>query len=38
VEGRVIVCAACAEGEEVLDSPRDCFAEQFDFEVALRGV
>lgn len=35
VERSIIVCATCAEGEEVLCCLRHCFAEKLDLEVAL---
>jgi hypothetical protein len=38
MEWGVIVCAACAEGEEVLCGLGYCFAEKLDLEVALGGM
>lgn len=38
MEWRVIVCAACAQGEEVLCSLGDCFAEELNLEVTLGSM
>lgn len=38
VKRRVIVCATCAESEEVLRRLGYCFAEKLDLEVALGGM
>jgi hypothetical protein len=38
VKRGVIVCAACAEGEEVFRGLGYCFAEKLDLEIALGGM
>jgi len=38
MEWCVIVCATCAQGEEVLCSLGDCFAEELDLEVAVGSM
>jgi hypothetical protein len=38
VERCIIVCAACAQCEEVFCGLGDCFAEELDLEVALGGM
>lgn len=38
VKWGVVVCATCAEGEEVLCGLGYCFAEKLDLEVALGGM
>lgn len=38
MEWRVVVCAGCAEGEEIVGCFRGCRAEEFELEITMGSM